>query len=54
MEDLARATEIFLTSSTREIHPAGIVDGRALAAPGPVTAAVQERWQAMVARTPDP
>lgn len=52
--DLAQAAEVFLTSSTRDIHPVGVLDGRELVAPGPVTAALQERWRAMVARTLDP
>jgi branched-chain amino acid aminotransferase len=54
MDDLARAGEVFLTSSTRDLHPVRLVDGRALRAPGPVTATAQEHWRAMVARTLDP
>ena len=41
MADLARAEEVFLTSSTRDVHPVSSVDGRELSAPGPVTAGVQ-------------
>lgn len=51
---LRRATEAFLTSSTRDVHPVGALDGRALPAPGPVTASVHAAWRAMVARTYDP
>ena len=51
---LGEATEAFLTSSTRDVHPVASIDGRALAAPGPVTAEVQTRWQALVARDLDP
>lgn len=38
--DLAAADEVFLTSSTRGLHPASEVDGRPLPAPGPVTARI--------------
>jgi branched-chain amino acid aminotransferase len=54
MAALAGADEVFLTSSTRDVHPVGRLDGRRLEAPGPLTAAARERWQAMVARTLDP
>lgn len=54
MAALADAAEAFLTSSTRDVHPVSSVDGRALAAPGPVTAAVQAAWQTMERRTSDP
>jgi branched-chain amino acid aminotransferase len=52
--DLTRAEEAFLTSSTRDVHPVAVLDGRRLPAPGVRTAAVQERWRALVARTTDP
>ncbi len=42
---LDRADEIFLTSTTRDVQPVSSWDGRALPAPGPVTAAVQEAWR---------
>jgi branched-chain amino acid aminotransferase len=54
MAELAGAEELFLTSSTRDVHPVGRLDGRRLGAPGLLTAAARERWQAMVARTLDP
>jgi branched-chain amino acid aminotransferase len=45
---------VFLTSSTRDVHPVHAIDGRALGAPGRMTADVQAAWRAMVARTLDP
>lgn len=54
LEELAAADELFLTSSTRDIHPVGTIDGRELAAPGHLTASLRERWHAMEARTLDP
>jgi branched-chain amino acid aminotransferase len=54
LDALASAEEVFLTSSTRDVHPVHAVDGRRLAAPGPVTAGLQEAWRALVARTLDP
>lgn len=42
---LQRADEVFLTSSTRDVHPVTAVDGRTLAA-GPVTAAVSAAFLA--------
>lgn len=40
IEVLAEAQEVFLTSSTRDVHPVARIDDRALVAPGPVTAEV--------------
>lgn len=54
LDALAAADEVFLTSSTRDVHPVHAVDGRTLPAPGPVTAEVQAAWRAMVGRTLDP
>jgi branched-chain amino acid aminotransferase len=52
---LAEAGEAFLTSSTREVQPIRAVGGRALpAAPGPLTAAAQDAFAALVARDIDP
>lgn len=42
---LDRASEAFLTSSTRDVQPVASLDGRALPAPGPVTDAVRAAWQ---------
>jgi branched-chain amino acid aminotransferase len=54
MAALADATEGFLTSSTRDVHPVSTIDGRPLPAPGPVTATLQAAWRAMELRTLDP
>ncbi len=54
LSELAATSEAFLTSSTRDLHPLDAIDGRALPAPGPVTAAAQEAWAALQARTLDP
>jgi branched-chain amino acid aminotransferase len=49
-EDLRRADEAFLASTTREVHPVASVDGEALpAAPGPLTSAAAEAFRAHVA-----
>lgn len=42
---LKECEEAFLTSSTRDVHPIAEIDGRALAAPGPVTMQVQAAFQ---------
>ena len=57
LEDVAAASEAFLASSLREVHPVHAIDGAALAqAPGPVStaaaAAVREHIEAALARTP--
>ena len=52
--DLHRASEAFLTSSTRDVHPIHAVDGSTLAAPGPKTQAAAEAFAALQARTLDP
>lgn len=52
--DLARAEEVFVTSSTRDVHPVAAVDGRRLDAPGPRTAAAADALRARFAETPDP
>ena len=55
VEVLARAGEVFLTSTTREVQPVTHVDGRALArAPGRVTRCLAEAFSALVARDLDP
>jgi branched-chain amino acid aminotransferase len=51
---LADAQEVFLTSSTRDVHPVHAVDGRSLTAPGPVTRRALEAWQAIEAASLDP
>lgn len=42
LEELLEADEAFLASTTREVQPVSDIDGRQLAAPGPVTARVAE------------
>lgn len=43
-EVAARASEVFLTSATRGVHPVSRWDDRVLPAPGPLTRLVQEEW----------
>jgi branched-chain amino acid aminotransferase len=45
IEDVSRASEVFLVSTTRDVQPVHAWDGRALPAPGPVTAEAMEAWQ---------
>ena len=57
LDDLAAASEAFLASSLREVHPVHAIDGVALPqAPGPVStaaaAAVREHIEAELARAP--
>lgn len=52
-EILDTADEVFITSSTRGVHPVVAVGERELPA-GPVTAAVRERFRAAMAANPDP
>jgi branched-chain amino acid aminotransferase len=54
LADLRHTSEAFLTSSTRDVHPIDAIDGRPLAAPGPLTAAAAEAFAALQARTLDP
>ncbi len=53
-DDLHRASEAFLTSSTRDVHPIATIDGRPLTGPGPLTAAAVEAFRALQARSLDP
>jgi branched-subunit amino acid aminotransferase/4-amino-4-deoxychorismate lyase len=46
--ELARADEVFLTSSVREIAPVDTVDGRSLKVPGPITTALMGAYAAQV------
>lgn len=45
---LTECEEAFLTSSTRHVHPLAEIHGRALDAPGPITRAVHEAYQAHI------
>jgi branched-chain amino acid aminotransferase len=51
---LVSAEEVLLTSSTRDVQPARTVDGRALPAPGPVTAHVAAVFAARAREGMDP
>jgi len=52
---LADADEVFLTSSTRDVHPVATIDGVAVpACPGPLTRAAAEAFAAIERRTVDP
>ncbi|MGL5866922.1 MAG: aminotransferase class IV [Dermatophilaceae bacterium] len=51
---LADADEVFITSSLRDVYPVSAVDGRVLAAPGPLTARATHVWQHRVAGGIDP
>ena len=54
-DHLRRAPEAFLTSSTRDVHPIGSVDGIALhPTPGPLTAAAAAAFEELVATDLDP
>jgi branched-chain amino acid aminotransferase len=54
-EALGEAEEAFLTSATRDVHPIGAVDGRALAGcPGPLTKAAGGAYAALMVAEPDP
>jgi branched-chain amino acid aminotransferase len=55
LDDLRRADEAFLTSSTRDVHPIAEVDGRSLArVPGPLTRAAAEAFATLQAADLDP
>jgi branched-chain amino acid aminotransferase len=55
LEALATADEAFLTSSTREVQPIGVVDGRALpSTPGPSTKEAAAAFRVVVASDRDP
>lgn len=51
---LEGASEIFLTSSTRDVQPVRRCDGRELGAPGPVAAEVARTWAERAGADPDP
>ena len=54
IDALADATEVFLTSSTRDVHPVHAVDGRPLPAPGDVTRQAMDAWRVIESRSLDP
>ncbi len=51
---LADAEEVFVTSSTRDVHAVRAVDGRTYPAPGPVTALAAAEFAKRSAEQPDP
>ena len=52
---LAEASEAFLTSTTRNVHPISTVDGVPLpSCPGPATAGARQAFAALMAETLDP
>jgi branched-chain amino acid aminotransferase len=51
---LDEATEVFLTSSTRDVQPVHAVDSRRYAAPGPVTARAAADFRTHLAADRDP
>lgn len=56
LEDLSGATEIFLTSTTRDVQSVAALDGTALnwPVPGPVTARIAVAFATAAAADPDP
>jgi len=54
MDVLLEAEEVFLTSSTRDVHPVSRIDQRDLGAPGPVTAQVSATFRERAAHNSDP
>ena len=54
MSVLAQADEVFLTSSTRDVHPVRVLDGRDLGEPGPITTEVAAIFRARAASDCDP
>jgi branched-chain amino acid aminotransferase len=53
-EALAAADEVFVTSSTRDVHPVDRVDAMEYPAPGPVTARVAAEFTRRAGLDPDP
>ena len=54
VEVLASADEVFLASTTRDVQPVAVCDGRRLRAPGPVTREAAEVWRRREAESFDP
>lgn len=55
MSELGEATEVVLTSSTRDVQAVSTIDGRTLpGAPGPLATAAAEAFHALAAADPDP
>ncbi len=54
LDELARASEVALTSSTRDVQPVHAVDGRVVPAPGPLVAAAAAVFTRAADADPDP
>jgi branched-chain amino acid aminotransferase len=55
LDQLRRAPEVFITSSTRGVHPVATIDGVAVPeCPGPLTRGASAALEALQARTLDP
>jgi branched-chain amino acid aminotransferase len=54
LDVLTRADEVFITSSIKDVFPVSAVDGRALPAPGPLTAQVADVWARHAEKGMDP
>ena len=52
--DLSAAGELFVTSSTRDVHPVHDLDGQLFETPGPVTAAAMTQFALNEAKDLDP
>lgn len=51
---LADADEVFITSSTRDVHPVRAVDDRGVQAPGPLTEMIRAGYAERIAQDRDP
>lgn len=54
LEALQRAQEVFITSSTRDVHPVVRLDDRDLPGPGPITQAIAAEFRVRSASDADP
>jgi branched-chain amino acid aminotransferase len=55
LDALTRATEVFITSSTRDVQPVHAIDGTPVpTCPGPSTTAALDAFHALEASSPDP
>jgi len=54
IELLGEVEEAFLVSTTRDVQPIELIDGRVLAAPGPHTKRAMEIWAKNESRDTDP
>ena len=53
-DDLARASEVFVTSSTRDVHPVDRLDAVTYPAPGPRTSEFAAEFARRAAEDTDP